>query len=80
MQNYLDLINKMDYTKLNQPAEMIKNGSIVIFPTETVYGRCLFKIKKINPSMFNSYLDLLIIYLLLNSNNSTDYFIFSSIR
>lgn len=38
MQNYLNLINKMDYIKLNQPAEMIKNGSIVIFPTETVYG------------------------------------------
>lgn len=35
---YLDLTNKTDYTKLKEPAKMIKEGGIVIFPTETVYG------------------------------------------
>lgn len=35
---YLDLKNNTDYTKLSEPAQIIKNGGIVIFPTETVYG------------------------------------------
>lgn len=35
---YLDLTNKTDYTKLKEPAKMIKEGGIVIFRTETVYG------------------------------------------
>lgn len=35
---YIDLKNTIDYTKLNEPAQIIKNGGIVIFPTETVYG------------------------------------------
>ena len=38
MENYLDLRNTKDYSKLIKPAEIIKNGGIVIFPTETVYG------------------------------------------
>lgn len=38
MQSYLDLRNDRDYTKLKQPARIIKNGGIVVFPTETVYG------------------------------------------
>lgn len=38
MQKYLDLKTKIDYTKLKEPAEVIKKGGIVIFPTETVYG------------------------------------------
>ena len=38
MENYLDLRNTHDYTKLQKPAQIIKNGGIVIFPTETVYG------------------------------------------
>lgn len=38
MQKYLDLRNKIDYTKIKEPAEVIKKGGIVIFPTETVYG------------------------------------------
>ena len=38
MKNYLDLTNNIDYTKLKKPAEIIKSGGIVIFPTETVYG------------------------------------------
>lgn len=35
---YLDLKNNTDYTKLSEPAQIIKSGGIVIFPTETVYG------------------------------------------
>lgn len=35
---YIDLRNNIDYTKLIEPAKIIKNGGIVIFPTETVYG------------------------------------------
>lgn len=38
MENYLDLKNTIDYTKLEIPAQIIKQGGIVIFPTETVYG------------------------------------------
>ena len=38
MQNYLNFNNKIDYSKLKIPAKIIKNGGIVIFPTETVYG------------------------------------------
>lgn len=38
MQKYLDLKNYDDYSKLNIPGEVIKNGGIVLFPTETVYG------------------------------------------
>ena len=35
---YLDFKNKTDYTKLKEPAKIIKEGGIAIFPTETVYG------------------------------------------
>ena len=35
---YLDFRNKTDYIKLREPAKIIKEGGIVIFPTETVYG------------------------------------------
>lgn len=38
MQKYLDLINETNYKKLKEPAEIIKNHGIVVFPTETVYG------------------------------------------
>ena len=38
MKKYLDLKNKIDYTKIKEAAEIIKKGGIVIFPTETVYG------------------------------------------
>ena len=34
----LDLTKEKDYTKLEEPANVIKNGGLVIFPTETVYG------------------------------------------
>lgn len=38
MENYLDFREEIDYTKLKEPAKIIKKGGIVIFPTETVYG------------------------------------------
>lgn len=38
MSKYLDLKEYKDYTKLKKVAEVIKNGGIVVFPTETVYG------------------------------------------
>lgn len=38
MNKYLDFRNETDYTKLKEPAQIIKNGGIVVFPTETVYG------------------------------------------
>ena len=38
MQKYLDLREDKNYTKLKESADMIKNGGIVVFPTETVYG------------------------------------------
>lgn len=57
MQKYIDLTNTTNYIKLKQPAEIIRNGGIVLFPTETVYGigtnglnetaiKKLFKIKQ----------------------------------
>lgn len=38
MSQYLDLREKIDDLKIEEAAEIIKNGGIVIFPTETVYG------------------------------------------
>lgn len=38
MKKLLNLRNCKDYQKLRYPAEIIKNGGIVVFPTETVYG------------------------------------------
>ena len=38
MKKYLDLKENKDYTKLEEAAEIIKNGGTVVFPTETVYG------------------------------------------
>lgn len=38
MKNYINVKNQIDYNKLRKPAEIIKKGGIVIFPTETVYG------------------------------------------
>ena len=34
----LDSKNKIDYKKLNEISNIIKNGGVVVFPTETVYG------------------------------------------
>ena len=38
MEKYLDLKNTTDYSKLKVAGEVIKNGGLVLFPTETVYG------------------------------------------
>lgn len=38
MENYINLENKLDYEELKIPAKIAKEGGIVIFPTETVYG------------------------------------------
>ena len=38
MEKLLNLKNCKNYLKLRFPAEIIKNGGIVVFPTETVYG------------------------------------------
>lgn len=38
MEKYLDLKNTIDYSKLKFAGEIIKNGGLVLFPTETVYG------------------------------------------
>ena len=38
MEKLLNFKNSTDYQKLRYPAGIIKNGGIVVFPTETVYG------------------------------------------
>ena len=38
MENILDLKDSENYDKLDKVATVIKNGGIVVFPTETVYG------------------------------------------
>lgn len=38
MSKYINLEKNPEYTKLKEPAQIIKAGGIVIFPTETVYG------------------------------------------
>ena len=35
---YIDLKKEIDFEKIKAPAEAIKQGKLVIFPTETVYG------------------------------------------
>ena len=37
-EKYMDFKSNTNYTKLIEPAKIIKNGGIVVFPTETVYG------------------------------------------
>ena len=36
--NYIDMKNEIKYEQLKKPAQIIKQGGIVVFPTETVYG------------------------------------------
>ena len=38
MERYIDFRNSTDLQRLKEPAKIIKEGGIVIFPTETVYG------------------------------------------
>ena len=35
---YIDLKKDNEYTKIKPAAESIKQGKLVLFPTETVYG------------------------------------------
>lgn len=38
MQTYIDFRNEINYEKLKEAANLIRNGKLVVFPTETVYG------------------------------------------
>ena len=38
MSKYLDLREEIDNLKIEEAAQIIKNGGLVVFPTETVYG------------------------------------------
>lgn len=38
MRRYLDIKNETDFEKLDEAIKVIKNGGVVLFPTETVYG------------------------------------------
>lgn len=38
MENYLDFRKKWKKEQLKEPAKILKNGGIVVFPTETVYA------------------------------------------
>ena len=38
MSKYINFKNNIEYTKLKEVATAIKNGQVVVFPTETVYG------------------------------------------
>lgn len=38
MENFIDLKNSNDYSKLRIAGDLIKSGGLVLFPTETVYG------------------------------------------
>ena len=38
MEQYINMKNNLNYDNLKEPAQIIKKGGIVIFPTETVYG------------------------------------------
>ena len=35
---YADLKNEINLEKIKEAADCIKNGELVLFPTETVYG------------------------------------------
>ncbi len=38
MNKYLDLKDNQNFSEIDKPANIIKNGGLVLFPTETVYG------------------------------------------
>lgn len=38
MEKYLDLKQDKDYTKIKEASKIIREGGLVLFPTETVYG------------------------------------------
>ena len=68
MENYLDFRNKKIYEELKIPAEKIKAGEIVVFPTETVYAigtngfdeNAIRKIYEVKNRPFNKPISLLV--------------------
>lgn len=69
MKNYLDFKNKeIDYKKLQEPSKIIKEGGIVVFPTETVYGigtngldeKAIRKLYETKQRSFNKPISLLV--------------------
>ena len=68
MKNYLDFKYKIDYEKLQEPARIIKNGGIVVFPTETVYGigtngldeKAIERLYKVKKRLLNKPISLLV--------------------
>ena len=68
MEKFLDFKDEIDYTKLQEPANIIKKGGIVIFPTETVYGigvngldeEAIKKLYKIKQRPLNKPISLLV--------------------
>lgn len=68
MKKYLNLKDEIDYNELKQVAEIIKQGGIVIFPTETVYGigtngldsKAIEKLYKIKERSYHKPISLLV--------------------
>ena len=68
MQNYLDFRNNINFNTLIQPANVIKSGGIVVFPTETVYGiganglneNAVKKLYEVKQRPFNKPISLLV--------------------
>ena len=68
MQNYLDFRNNINFDTLIQPANVIKSGGIVVFPTETVYGiganglneNAVKKLYEVKQRPFNKPISLLV--------------------
>lgn len=68
MKKYLNLKDEIDYNELKEVAEVIKQGGIVIFPTETVYGigtngvdsKAIEKLYKIKERPYHKPISLLV--------------------
>ena len=68
MEKYIDLKTELNYEKLKEPAKIIRDGGIVIFPTETVYGigtngldeKAIKKIYEVKQRSFNKPISLLV--------------------
>lgn len=68
MEKYINLKTNLNYEKLKEPAKIIRDGGIVIFPTETVYGigtngldeKAIKKIYEVKQRSFNKPISLLV--------------------
>ena len=68
MEKYINLKTELNYEKLKRPAKIIRDGGIVIFPTETVYGigtngldeKAIKKIYEVKQRSFNKPISLLV--------------------